>query len=77
MTIPYETKRRSQRGACPLFLPDRQQYMSADRGDANQSRHREVRCEGLAMFSKQKHTKGYTIVPPTYLSLLIKKTIAC
>jgi hypothetical protein len=44
--------------------PDRQQYMSAARGDANQSRHREARWEGLTLFSKQKHIKGCTIVPP-------------
>ena len=44
--------------------------MSAARGDVNQSRHREVRWEGLIMFSKQKHTKGYAIMPP----LLCKET---
>ena len=38
--------------------------MSAARGDANQSRHREVSWEGQLIFSKQKHTKGYAIVPP-------------
>ena len=37
--------------------------MSAARSDVNQSRHREVRWEGLIMCSKQKHTKGYAIVP--------------
>ena len=37
--------------------------MSAARSDVNQSRHREVRWEGLIMFSKQTHTKGYAIVP--------------
>ena len=38
--------------------------MFAARGDVNQSRHQEVRWEGLTMVSKQKHTKGYALVPP-------------
>jgi hypothetical protein len=44
--------------------PDRQQDIAAARGDVSQSRHLEVCWEGLLMFSKQKHTKGYAIVPP-------------